>query len=42
MYFDASYVLMRNKIEKPLSCMLGHTKRGKRLVWGCPNDLLLT
>jgi hypothetical protein len=40
--FDASYVLMRNKIEKSLSCMLGHTTRVQKLVCGCLSALLLT
>jgi hypothetical protein len=37
--FDASYVLMRNKIVKLLLCKLGHTTRGLRLVCGCPKCL---
>jgi hypothetical protein len=40
--FDASYVLMRKRLEKSLSCTLGHTTRGQRLVYGCPSALLLT
>jgi hypothetical protein len=40
--FDASYVLMRNKFGKIVSCMLGHIKRGHRLVCGCLSALLLT
>jgi hypothetical protein len=40
--FDASYVLMRNKIVKLLCCILGHITRGQRLVCGCPSVLLLT
>jgi hypothetical protein len=40
--FNASYVLMRNKLGKLLSCILGHTTRGYRLVCGCPSALLLT
>jgi hypothetical protein len=40
--FDASYVLMRNKIRKSLPCMLGQTIRGQRLMCGCPSALLLT
>jgi hypothetical protein len=40
--FDASYVLMRNKIVKLLPFMLGHTTRDQKLVYGCPSALLLT
>jgi hypothetical protein len=32
--FDASYVLMRNKLKKLLLYMLGHITRGQRLVYG--------
>jgi hypothetical protein len=39
--FNASYVLMKNKHEKLLLCMLGHTTRGIRLVCGCPKCLYL-
>jgi hypothetical protein len=34
--FDASYVLMRNKIGKIVALHIGHTTRGLRLVCGCP------
>jgi hypothetical protein len=40
--FDASCVLMRNKLEKLLLYMLGHITRGQRLVYGCPSVLSLT
>jgi hypothetical protein len=40
--FDASYVLMRNKIVKLLFYMLGHITRGQRLMSGCPSVLSLT
>jgi hypothetical protein len=32
--FDASYVLMRNKLKKLLLYKLGHITRGQRLVYG--------
>jgi hypothetical protein len=40
--FDASFVLMRNKIGNMLRCMLDHITRGQRLVFGYPTTLLLT
>jgi hypothetical protein len=40
--FDASYVLMRNKLGKLLLYMLGHITRGQRHVCGCPSVLSLT
>jgi hypothetical protein len=40
--FDASCVLMRNKLKKLLLYMLGHITWGQRLVYGCSSVLSLT
>jgi hypothetical protein len=40
--FDASYVLMRNKLGKLLLYMLSDITRGQRLVYGCPSVSSLT
>jgi hypothetical protein len=40
--FNASYVLMSNKLGKIIFYMLGHITRGQRLVYGCPAVLSQT